>query len=317
MKKSNGNGLQKRKLNIFLLFLVCSFLAWFISKLSETYTQNSTFDLVYINIPDSLKLANASRKSLDIQVRASGFQLLGFNFKTRKIELDLSDVSQNQSGFYLTQLVYRRQIERQLFQSMTLLEVDNDTLYFDMYKVYKKEVPVRADIDVQLGQNYLLDGGWKITPPKITITGPRKEISKVEYVATAAVKWSGVDQNISRQVALAKAAELKNTVYSTNSVLVTGEVFRFSEKVFNIPVEVSNLPEGTQVKTFPNTIAVLCKGRMENLKNLTIEDFKVMGDYSKSEEDSAFLEVQLTNIPENVHSAQLMESRVEFLLKRE
>ncbi len=300
-----------------MVFLACSFLAWFISKLSETYTQNSTFELVYINIPDSLILTNASRKSLDIQVRASGFQLLGFNFTPRRIELDLSDVSQSESGYYLSQLVYRRQIERQLFESMTLLEVDNDTLYFEMYKVYKREVPVRANINLELGQNYLLDGGLRINPPKITLTGPKNEISQVDYITTSAAEWSDITQNFSRKIVLTKVAALKNTTYSTNSVIVSGDVFRFSEKVFDIPVEVSNLPDGTQIKTFPNTIAVLCKGRIENLKTLAISDFKIMGDYSESVENSAFLEVQLTKIPENVHSAQLMESRVEFLLKRE
>ena len=78
-----------------------------------------------------------------------------------------------------------------------------------------------------------------------------------------------------------------------------------------------NIPEGTEIRTFPNEVQVLCKAKMEELKKLTPSDFRLIADFSESTEGAQNLEIRLDMVPEQVHTAQLMESRVEFILKRE
>ena len=107
-------GRVRRKVNIFLVFLVCSCLAWLVSQLSEDYTQSTSFDLVYINVPDSLRLTKASKNSLDVRLRASGFQFLGFNFKNKQIAIDLSKLDHKGLRYYIPQQNYRKQIQNQL-----------------------------------------------------------------------------------------------------------------------------------------------------------------------------------------------------------
>ena len=137
---------DKRKINIFLIFLLCSFLAWLMSKLSETYVDRTTFDLEYINAPDSLLLADNTFKDVDVKLRASGFQFLGFNFNRKRIKIDLSAVANNDSKFYISQPDFIKQLERQLNASITHLEVEKDTLYLDFYKLGSKEVPIYSNI---------------------------------------------------------------------------------------------------------------------------------------------------------------------------
>ncbi len=72
LKRSN----KQRKINIFLVFLLCSFLAWLVSKLSETYTTTVSFSLNYINTPDSLVFSEASFDQIDSRLQSTGFQLL-------------------------------------------------------------------------------------------------------------------------------------------------------------------------------------------------------------------------------------------------
>lgn len=317
MVKKLDNGLYKRKVKIFLIFLTCSFLAWLVSRLSETYTQNSSFDLVYTNAPDSLKIVGVSKERIDIQVRARGFQFLRFNFKRKKVNIDLSEINHDQTRYFIPGLVYKRQIEQQLYGTMTLLEIDNDTLFFDFYKLYTREVPVQPDVDIHLGQNYLMDGGLVVNPPTIIIKGPKEEISKIDHLTTQKTELDDVTDTFNNVIPLRKPKGLENTSFSSPTVTISGEVFRFSEKIVKVPVEVVNLPDGTEVKTFPNTIAVLCKGRIENLKNLAVSDFKIIADFGTARENSQYLDVKLSQIPENIHSSQLMENQVEFILKRE
>ena len=117
--------------------------------------------------------------------------------------------------------------------------------------------------------------------------------------------------------ALYKADSLENTTYSANSIKISGKVFRFSEKILELPVEVINLPEGAEIKTFPNTISVLCKAKIERLKDLGPSDFKLIADYAQAAKGAQQMTVRLTEKPEEVYSAQLLAGQVEFILKRE
>jgi YbbR domain-containing protein len=313
VKRSN----DKRKINIFLIFLLCSFLAWLVSRLSETYVDRTTFDLEYINVPDSLLLADNSLKNVDVRLRASGFQFLGFNYNSKKVEVDLSNMANNQSKYYVTQLDFRKQIESQLSGSITLLEVDRDTLFLDFYKVELKKVPISPNISLNPAQNYLVDGKLKLEPSLISISGPKKELDLVNSVSTSEVELNEITEDFSIVVELVLPEELKNLVLSEKKVKISGNVFRFSEKLIEIPVEVINLPEGTQIKTFPNTVAVLCKARIDRLKDISPVEFKVVANFQDQRGENQNLQVSLIEKPNDVYSVQLMRNEVEFILKRQ
>jgi len=313
VKRSN----DKRKINIFLIFLLCSFLAWLVSRLSETYVDRTTFDLEYINVPDSLLLADNSLKNVDVRLRASGFQFLGFYYNRKKIEIDLSNMANDQSKFYVAQLDFKKQIESQLSSSITLLEVDRDTLILDFYQVELKDVPISPNISLNPAQNYLVDGKLKLEPSLISISGPKKELDLVNSVSTSEVELNEITEDFSIVVDLVLPEDFQNIELSEKMVRISGKVFRFSEKLIEIPVEVINLPEGTQIKTFPNTIAVLCKARIDRLKDISPIDFKVVANFQEQRGENQNLQVILIEKPNDVYSVQLMKNEVEFILKRQ
>jgi len=313
VKRSNN----KRKINIFLIFLLCSFLAWFVSKLSETYVDRTTFDLEYINVPDSLLLTDNSLNSLGVRLRASGFQFLAFHYNTKKIKIDLAGMANKQTEFYITPTDLKKQIERQLSGTVNLLEVDRDTLYIDFYKVELKEVPITPNIKIVPAQNYLVDGQLQIEPPIISITGPKKELDFISSIYTSEVGLNEITEDFSVMADLVKPDELANSQLSVKKVRISGKVFRFSEKILEIPVEVINLPEGTQIKTFPSTISVICKARIERLRDISPSDFKVVANFQEHKGNDQNLLVQLIEKPGDVYSVQLLKNDVEFILKRQ
>ncbi|WP_299536428.1 YbbR-like domain-containing protein [Ulvibacterium sp.] len=305
-------------MKIFLLFLLCSGLAWFVSNLSEDYVHNAVFNLEYVNVPDSVLLDKASRNTVNVKLRAVGFQFLGFNFKNKSVKIDLSRVATTASKSYIPQEVYRGQIERQLSGSMTLLEMDRDTLFFDFLKLESKEVPVRPQITLNLEQNYLLDGNLEVRPEKITVKGPKEEIDTIQSVRSARLDLQDLTADFTRKAMIIRPQQLKNTTFSSESVSIKGKVARFSEKMIQVPIEVINLPEGTQIRTFPDSVSILCKAKIKELRDLENPDFRVIADYGTANEDNAnTLVLKITRKPESIYSADLLETEVEFILKRE
>lgn len=288
---------------------------WFINNLSESYVNYATFDLEYINAPDSLLLADISKENVNVKLRAVGFQFLGFNLKNKTVVIDLSDVENEDAKFYIPHTVFRKQIESQLPSSMSLLEMDKDTLSFDFYRTETKKVKVKPRLRINLAQNYLLDGDLKIEPDSITITGPKDEIDSITDVSTLKENLTDLTSDFSKTLELYKSPELEKTVFSTKTVHVSGAVARFSEKILEVPIKVVNEPKGMQVKIFPDKVSVVCKAKIDELKQLESSDFQVTADYGAvKNSDLNMLDLILAKKPKSIHSAHLNESKVEFIL---
>lgn len=310
--------LNRRKVKLFSGFLFCSFLAWFISNLSESYNDFATFNLRFVNIPEDYMLIKASKEKVDVRIEALGFQLLGFSFRNKNVDIDMSSVEKNKGRFYITNTVYQKQLSKQLSNSIRLLEVERDSLFFDLKEISSKEVPVKPFVQMNFEQNYHLEGNLTTEPSFLTIRGPKDEIDSIRFISTPEVVFSNLDADFSRTVSVVKSDSLVNTSFSTESVRITGKVAKFSEKIIEVPVQVINLPQKVSIKIFPENVSILCKAKIEILKNLKGADFKVVADFSRvSGEGDKKLPLQLLENPENVYSANLVETEVEYILKRE
>lgn len=319
MIKKTNNGLQKRKVKIFSLFLLCSGLAWFVSNLTERYTSTTSFKLEYINVPDSLLFKGSSKDKLEVKLKCSGFQFLRYNFSPRVVQLDLSYIKKKGSKYYLPQETCVKQIEGQLPSSISLVDVDNrDTLYFALYKLYSKTVPVISRLKIDYAQNYMLDGSLKTEPTEVTLSGPKNEIDTIRNVRTRTTILKEVSNDFSKELSLVKSVKLLNTKYSTNEIRITGKVARFSEKIVEVPIVVTNLEQDMQIKTFPHKVSVLCKGKIERLKKVKASDFRVVADFNTVKDTkSSMITLKLENKPEGLFDIKLLEKEVEYILKME
>ncbi|MCL6265673.1 YbbR-like domain-containing protein [Flagellimonas myxillae] len=318
MIKKLLKGLNKRKLKVFLLFLACSFFAWFLSNLSESYESRVNFNLNYRNLPDTLLLGNNAVNSMEAKIRTSGFQFLYYRFWNKRINVNLSDVAYQNGRFILSEDNLKKQMEQQLSQNISLLDLDRNQLTVDLYQVATKEIPVVAQLDVQFEPNFILDGKPNVQPATITVKGPKNEIDTILSINTIKLEMANVSSDFSERVLLVFPKKLVNSIFSTTRVEVSGKVVKFSEEVFEIPVKVTNLPEGYSVKTFPNSISVLCQATPERLKTLSPGDFVVEADYRQlGNTDSNELFLEIRENPENVFDLRLMVNKVNFVLEQE
>lgn len=269
-----------------------------------------------MNAPDSLLLTGASKLEVDTRLRASGFQFLSYNFGRENLSIDLSEVKRTKGNYYISRDAYQKQIENQLPGNMALLQVDQDTLFVYFKKMISKEVKVRPNLTIDLAQNHLLEGPLIVNPPSIMIRGPKNEIELIDEILTASSTFTNVSEDFNATVALLKPAEFENTIYDIDQVQISAEVFRFSEQLIEVPVTVINIPEGSEIKTFPNTAPILCKARLDQLKNLRPQEFELVADFSADRRENQQMDLKLMNKPDGVYDAQLMIKKVEFILIR-
>ncbi|TVZ14450.1 CdaR family protein [Maribacter sp. MAR_2009_72] len=311
-------GLKKRKVKVFLLFLICASLAWFINKLSQTYTSNTTFYVNYINVPSKYLLANSPKEEIQVRLTAAGFQFLGYHLKPKHITLDVSKMVEKDSLYYLTSDQIRIQLEDQLNNYSTLTDFDSDLIYFDFTSLETKKVPVIAMLDITYATNHILEGKIGILPDSIELTGPKSKIDTINTLKTELLQLNNIISTFSEQVALKLPQDLEGINFSATNVQIKGKVVKFSEQVMEIPVTVINVPEGVKVRTFPEIVQVRCQGTIQDLKELETNDFMVVADYLKvADETENRLAITLERYPKTLHNAQMNANEVEFILRRE
>ncbi|TDQ31622.1 CdaR family protein [Zeaxanthinibacter enoshimensis] len=311
------NRFPRRKVNTFLLFLLASFMAWLISKLSDTHTDQATFELEYINVPDSLILAGASKQEVGVRLEATGFQFLGFNFNKHKVAIDLTELTHDGNRFLIPAAVYREQVEKQLPASMEIRGMDRENIYLDFNEISEKPLPVVSRLSISLGKNHMMDSIPVIDPDTVMIRGPINEIDTIKHIYTRKKKLTDITEDFTEEVALKMPDGLRNTRLDREKVQVSAKVFRFSELILEVPVEVQNLPEGTEIKTFPPNLPLLIKADVERLKSLSPNDFRLIADFSAPRENENFLSVSLRKKPSDLHSVEIEDREVEFILKRQ
>ncbi|WP_027075795.1 CdaR family protein [Maribacter antarcticus] len=311
-------GLKKRKVKVFLLFLVFSGLAWLINNLSQSFVSNTTFMLEYVNTPQELLLNKKPRATINVRLKAVGFQFVGFEIRKRKVQIDLSKVNVKDNRYYVLPKVYRRQIENQLPNSMEVLELENDTLFIDFIVLVAKKVHVIPRTTIDLANNYMLDGPIIVAPSMVTIRGPKSEVDSITSIRTSFLDIENITDDFSQEHALVLHRELTKSTVTPSSVTISGKVFRFSEKVVSAPITMINVPDSIKVRMFPDHVKVLCQGTIKALKSLDISDFKINADYEQIEKAADNrLPLRMEDFPENLSNATLLIKEVEFILRRE
>ena len=315
MYKNIKESLKERKVQVFLLFLLVAFLLRVVSKLSETYTKQSHFWISYANQPDSIFIKPTTQDQIPVRLRASGFSFLGYTWRPKVVQIDLANISYRNRSYFVPRSDFQGQIEDQLSGSMQLLNIGVDTLFIDYIAVKEKQVPVTLTTAYQPAQNHLIDGSVRIEPEKVTLRGPASEIDTIQEISTTSTIHPELTDDFEFREALLLDENLEYTTLEPGSVTVSGTIYRFSEKIIEVPVTVLNLPPGTEIKTFPEQVKVLCRAKLERLKSLSAADFRATADYEQISSDQ-LLRVSLQMQPEDIPSVQLLDTQLEFILRR-
>jgi hypothetical protein len=313
--KSLFEKMNSRKMKVFLLFLLCSFLAWSISKLSDVYESRTSFTIVYENIPDSLLSKGDTNRNIAAKIKASGFQFLVYAINPKTVTLDLENVLEQDGAYFLTAKMVKTQLENQLPNRISLLELEAPVHYTDLYLVDSKIVPIVPQINLRLVQNHVLRGELEVEPDSVQIKGPKKDIAQIKKVYTEPVELNDIEANFSTRLDLLSIDSLGSVVMSTKEVMVSGTIVRFSEKEFDVAIKARNVPEGYRIRMFPDHVKLVCKAGINTLKSLKASDFEVFVDYG-SVTDNKYLFVELDQEPNDVFSVRLLQNRIEFVLEK-
>lgn len=318
LKDSSLSTNNKRKFKVFLFILVLTSIIWLLIELSKTYTSSVLFKGVYKNVPTGKLLQSKPSSEINIALKAPGFSLLKYKVKTRKIDLDLRNLSKKGSNYYLLPNQQISYLNSQLSGENEIVSVLSDTIFIELGNNKSKKVPVNPSLDIKFKLGYNLVKSMKVIPDSVLVTGPEKYVDSIKELTTAVLKMQDVYNNIDTNLDLTLPAKKTNVIVAIKKINIKGEVEKFTEGKFKLPIIVVNEPDGVKINTFPKEIEVIYQAGLSNFNKITANSFLVVCDYEQYKKDTLikYLTPVIKRKSEFISSIKINPDQIEFLIQK-
>ena len=298
----------------FLVFLVISTAAWFLVKLSEDYTTQTTFWLQLANAPaDQWVLSDKQQVKMSLNI--DGFHVLRYKMirePKRFVIINLDEVSYRQessdSYSFSSQYVAEKVADR-LDINASDVTMNDGKVYFDMKPLKSKVVPIVLRSDIKTQRQFGLYGIPTLEPASVTIYGPDEVIDTIRSIKTAMLVKNNVSDGFSESVGL----DLLDGMIRSNTTEVKAvfDVDKFTEMDVEVPIRVG---DSLRVRFFPETMSVKCLVAMRDYASVTPDSFTVTVDRQQLEAMQPLLDVSLASWPPTVQVLSTRPDKVEYLI---
>lgn len=303
--------MNKGRSRFFLIFLFLSFFFWFIAKFSKTYTEVIAFQLYFKNIPIAVIPQISSPLELETTLKATGFQFLYYRFIDKGLQIDLEEASFEEGKLSVQLAAQFKELQEQLLGETQIVNYFPTVIELDYEKQVTKRLPVKAPpLELVLGYTSI---DINFQPDSIEVLGPEKQLNKLEHVQAVYLSNYKIQNSFSSKVNIAQLGE--EFILETNQVHMRVNVDRFSEESFSLPIELKNAPLNQVFKFFPSKLTLTFSAALQDLKNITPNDFSIGVDYNSIniQDNRAILEVFVA--PEGLKNMRWEPKTVEYLIR--
>ena len=298
----------------FLVFLVISAAAWFLVKLSENYTTQTSFRLQLSEAPAD-RWISSDEQTVKMSLNVDGFHVLWYKMirePKRVVTVALSDVPYRQEKgdtYSFSSQYVAEKIADRLKISASDITMNDGMIYFNMSPLKSKVVPVALRSDIKTQRQFGLYGIPTLDPASVTIYGPDEIIDTVRSIRTELFSRANVGESFNASVALDLMGGKIHC--NTTEVNATFEIDKFTEMDVEVPIKVS---DSLKVRFFPETMSVKCLVAMRDYASIAPESFTVSVDSQQLKAMQPLLDVRLATWPPTVQILSTRPDKVEYLI---
>lgn len=318
MSKTNKHikikGVKGKRLNVFVLFLLLSFLISLLVKLSDTYTQTLRFELQPTQLESNEVLISKEAKTINVTISGKGFELLKYYIEARIIDVDFSQLNKNKSHYFWTERSQFENVINHFDSKISVKSINPDTLLFQYDPQFIKKVPVQISVNSSFASGFDLVNSFQSIPDSITLTGPKSLLKTISSIQTKTLKLKALNSNIDREVALDVPNASKQISYSNQVVRIKGEVDKFTEGSIQVPVTVVNVPDSLILNFFPKEITVIFYTSLKAYSTIDASDFSIECDFNALTTENKYLNPVLVKQPSTVKTAKLKSTALEYVI---
>lgn len=310
---------SKRNTKMFLFFLASAFVFLMLVKLSDVYINRVPVKLEYTNLPEGKLFEEAANNTVEISIKATGFELLKYHLFKRSATIDLQDIKpKSKTRYYQLTENIKPQIANQLENDVELFAVYPDTLFFNIGVSKSKKVPVVANLDINFQLGYHLKNSLSIQPDSVLVTGHEMYVDTIQAAYTVHEQLDKVNRSFSIELPLVLPENTEKLKYAPTQISIDGTVEKFTEATYKIPIRVVNLPDDFSIKTFPEEVEITFQISVNDYNEINEDDFVVACDYNKTTENNlTYLIPEVIKKPSSIKGITISPRKIDFLLQHD
>lgn len=313
-----------REFYVFLVCLAISGFAWLLISLSQEYTTTIQFKATYLNKPADKVLLTNLPQQVDLRISGNGYTLLSqiLGADEKEVEIDLSQYrsyggKNPNSGFIATRSLVLK-VARQFSSQLKVIDINPDTLYLVFSDLSERILPVKLRHNLGFKKQFQIDGEPTIQPEAVRVSGPAGYIDSMKVLPTIVFEKEEIEETFTMTLGFDEAFRNSRFTIEPSEVLVTVPVDEFTEGEVTIPFQLTNIPEGYTVKTFPDSVKVKYQVGLSKYNRVRAGDFRAVGELPPLSEleISSKLKIELKDYPEMINVVSIQPERVEFFVRK-
>ena len=287
------------------------------TKLSKEYEHTVYYPISYENIPENKLLQEKPINQIGIYVKTTGFKLISAYLFPKKIEVDASlPILKSQTNYFILLNAQRAAIQKQLNAGVTLNHFIKDSISLHLGSLQVKKVPLELDADITFDTGFDIEGGIKMNPDSVIVTGPRAVLDTIQSIKTNRFSANAVNKDISTTLSLS-SLEKSNVKLSTQQVTLSANVEKFTEGSMELGFGIIHMPLDIKINTFPKLIKITYQTALSNYNKIDQNSFSIVCDYKMIEEKGfTYLVPKLRKQPEFVKNVKITPNRIDFIIEK-
>lgn len=316
MRKNKGSNtiktsFKKRNYKAFFFFLGFTLLIWSFVQLSKHYEHELQINFQLKEIPENIFI-NKNSQSLTAQIQQTGFKILTINLFNSSVNLKLNELDSLPDHYVFDLKENKSKISKSLRISNDELEISQDSLKFNFYKLSSKKLKIQHNFQINFEKGYDSIKDFSFEPSYIEVFGNDSVLETLEYITTKKMNFKNISDSLIGEVRIKKADSL-SIKYLRETINYSLPVVKFTEGSFEIPIRVDENVLEREFVIFPKTVKVNFKTSLYNYERIDESAFEVIAKYNPDED---FMLLELIKQPKLVKNVSLENNKVDYLIKK-
>lgn len=300
-----------RNVVLYLMCVCVAFLFWIFLSLDNEVQRDYEIPVEIDNIPDSVVIIGSVPRTINAMVQAKGSQLIRFwGGRTPVLKLKFNDYATPDRTFEMSKMKIDSRLREYFGQAAQIISVRPDSIYAPFTTAPGKVLPLKINLDVKASLQSIISGEIISDFDSVKVYSDSEIPSGLHQIET---ELGSAYELKDTTVFDLKIKQLPGMRIIPERVKVTVPVEPLISKRRMVPIEVTNLPEGSQLVTFPSSVEVSYLVPMSAFN----DDYplKVTIDASKIDLSKPKTKVLPSLTPDHYHNVTFHPDSVEYIFQ--
>jgi YbbR domain-containing protein len=289
---------------------------WLMSKLAQDYEDVLKISPKLTNSLSAIYSDTADR-ALSVQIRASGFFILGRKFsESSSFAIDVNEIvgKKQHNGLKIATINLRDKLRDDFDKNVQILSIVPDTIFFSISDHITKKVPVSGDFELSFKNEFRQCAPVQFFPDSVDITGTREQASQIKSIVLGSKKYENLEKTVEDVSTISINPDIS---VNPKKVKYKIPVERCTEGNVSVSVKTAHLPRGSKLILLPAQVNIRYVVPLKDYNSVSGKDFSVEVDFNDAKKSlNRQVKVKIVRCPPSVFDVKTEPSFVEFLIQK-